>query len=185
MIDGANRGIAFMVAQGGYVANVVLSNLVINSHRYDWFWWGDGDPIHFMIERGNEKLGQVADPNKPGDQPAGSIHDVIIRNVIAHGRDRASSPAIPKLAVQHQPGKRPALYLHDPSALYDKSVDAMQFQYVKNLTVKDVTVNWEKPEWKMWKRSRLQGCQRIEPGELRGRTGAASNGHSCRYPGQC
>ncbi len=154
VIDGANRGIAFMVAQGGYVANVVLSNLVINTHRYDWFWWGDGDPIHFMIERGNEKLGQVADPNKPGDQPAGSIHDVIIRNVIAHGQGSCVITGHPESWLYNISLENVRLFIsHDPASLYDKAVNAMQFRYARNLKVKDLEVTWDKPDWVNWKSS--------------------------------
>jgi len=152
VIDGANRGIAFMVAQGGYVANVVLSNLVINTHRYDWFWWGDGDPIHFMIERGNEKLGQVADPNRAGDQPAGSIHDVIIRNVIAHGQGSCVITGHPDSWLYNISLENVRLFIaHDPASLYDKAVNAMQFRYARNLKVKDLEVHWEKPDWVNWK----------------------------------
>jgi hypothetical protein len=152
VIDGANRGIAFMVAQGGYVANVVLSNLVINTHRYDWFWWGDGDPIHFMIERGNEKLGQVADPNKPGDRPAGSIHDVIIRNVIAHGQGSCLITGHPTSWLYNISIENLRLFIAtNPDSLYDKAVNAMQFRYARNLKLKDVEITWEKPEWVNWK----------------------------------
>jgi hypothetical protein len=152
VIDGANRGIAFMVAQGGYVANVVLANLVINTHRYDWFWWGDGDPIHFMIERGNEKLGQVADPKRPGDRPAGAIRNVIIRNVIAHGQGMCLITGHPTSWLENVSIENLRLFVaHDPDSLYDKAVNAMQFRYARNLKLKDVDVTWEKPEWVNWR----------------------------------
>ena len=54
VITDSNRGIAFMVFDGGYVSDVVLSNLTIECRRHDWFWWGDGDPIHFNIKRRSE-----------------------------------------------------------------------------------------------------------------------------------
>ncbi len=149
VIDGANRGIAFMVAQGGYVANVVLSNLVINTHRYDWFWWGDGDPIHFMIERGSEKRGE---PDKPGELPAGSIRNVIIRNVIAHGQGSCVITGHPTSWLENISIENVHLFIStNPASLYDKAVNAMQFRYARNLKVKDLEVTWEKPEWVNWK----------------------------------
>ncbi len=148
VITGSNRGVAFMVAQGGYVSNVVLSNLVINTHRYDWFWWGDGDPIHFMIERGNEKLGQ---PDKPGELPAGSIRNVIIRNVIAHGQGSCVIIGHPTSWLDNISLENFRLFIStDPAALYDKAVNAMQFRYAKNLRLQDIEVTWEKPEWVNW-----------------------------------
>ena len=75
VITAANRGIAFMNFSGGYVENVVLSNLVVNTQRFDWFWWGNGDPIYFSIRRNPEE-----DDSRPNTPPAGSIRNVIIRN---------------------------------------------------------------------------------------------------------
>ena len=68
VITGSNRGIAFMVYDGGYVENVVLSNLIVNTQRFDWFWWGNGDPIYFTIQRRSESQGL---PPKPDEPPAG------------------------------------------------------------------------------------------------------------------
>jgi hypothetical protein len=148
VITGSNRGVAFMVAQGGYVSNVVLSNLVINTHRYDWFWWGDGDPIHFMIERGSEKLGQ---PDKPGEPPAGSIRNVIIRNVIAHGQGSCVITGHPESWLENVSLENVRLFIAtNPASPYDKAVNAMQVRYARNLKLQDVEVNWEKPEWVNW-----------------------------------
>jgi hypothetical protein len=58
VITGANRGIAFMVFDGGVVENVVLANLTVDCQRYDRFWWGDGDPLHFNLIQRSE-----IDPN--------------------------------------------------------------------------------------------------------------------------
>ena len=54
VITNSNRGIAFMVFDGGIVEDVVISNLTIETRRFDWFWWGDGDPLHFNIKRRSE-----------------------------------------------------------------------------------------------------------------------------------
>ena len=43
------------------------------------------------------------------------------------------------------------LYLStDPSAAYDRTANAMQFQYAKNLAVRDIEVIWDKPESSKW-----------------------------------
>lgn len=147
-ITHSNRGIAFMVFDGGSVDNVVLSNLTIETHRFPWFWWGDGDPIFFSIRRRSEVEGK---PPKPGEPPAGSIRNVIIRNVIAHGQGSCLIMGHPDSWLDHVSLENIKLHLAaDPSAAYDKSMHAMQFRYARNLTVKDVDVIWEKPESKKW-----------------------------------
>ena len=147
VITDSNRGIAFMVTMGGYVENVVLSNLVVNTHRFDWFWWGDGDPIYFMIETQAEQTGQP----QAHDRPAGSIRHVMIRNVIAHGQGTCLITGHPTSWLDDVSLENVKLFIStDPKSPYDKSIHAMYFQYAKNLKLRDVEVNWEKPAWEKW-----------------------------------
>jgi hypothetical protein len=146
VITDSNRGIAFMITMGGYVENVVLSNLVVNTHRFDWFWWGDGDPLYFMIETRGEQSGHP----EPNDH-AGSIRHVIIRNVIAHGQGTCLITGHPTSWLDDISLENVKLFIStNPQSPYDKSVHAMFFQYARNLKVKDVEVNWEKPAWEKW-----------------------------------
>ena len=147
VITDSNRGIAFMVTMGGYVENVVLSNLVVNTHRFDWFWWGDGDPIYFMIETQTEQTGQA----QANDRPAGAIRHVILRNIIAHGQGTCLITGHPTSWLDDISLENVKLFIStNPDSPYDKSIHAMYFQYAKNLKVKDVEVNWEKPAWEKW-----------------------------------
>jgi len=148
VITGSNRGIAFMVYDGGYVSNVILSNLVINCKQFDWFWWGDGDPIYFTIQRRSESQHK---PDQPGEPPAGSIRNVIIRNVIAHGQGSCLIEGHPTSWLKNISLENVKLFISsDPAALYNKSVHAMQFRYAKNLRLKDVEIHWEKPKFDKW-----------------------------------
>ncbi len=147
VITQSNRGIAFMITMGGYVENVVLSNLVVNCQRYAWYWWGDGDPIYFMVERLGERTGHP----RPHEPPAGSIRNVIIRNVIAHGQGSCLITGHPKSWLDNISLENIKLFIStDPAAGYDKAINAMQFRYARNLKVKDVEVHWEKPASAKW-----------------------------------
>src|SRR5215831_867746 len=81
VITNSNRGLAFMVFDGGVVEDVVISNVTIETHRFDWFWWGDGDPIHFNIKRRSE----IDGVKREGERRAGIIRNVTLRNILAHG----------------------------------------------------------------------------------------------------
>jgi len=136
-----------MITMGGYVENVVLSNLVVNCIRYNWFWWGDGDPIYFM----NERLGERTGHPQPGEPPAGAIRNVTIRNVIAHAKGSCLITGYPTSWLDHLSLENIKLFIStDPSAAYDKAVHAMNFRYAKNLEVKDLEVFWDKPESANW-----------------------------------
>jgi hypothetical protein len=148
VITGANRGIAFMVYDGGYVENVVMSNLIVNTQRFDWFWWGNGDPIYFTIQRRSESQGL---PVKPDEPPAGSIRNVILRNIIAHGKGSCLVLGHPNSWLENVSLENIKLFLStDPSAAYDRTVNAMEFRYARDLKVKDLEVTWEKPELNQW-----------------------------------
>jgi hypothetical protein len=148
VITHSNRGIAFMVYDGGVVENVVISNIVVNTHRFDWFWWGNGDPIYFTVQRRSESLGL---PLKPDEPPAGAIRHVIVRNLIAHGQGSCLILGHPNSWLEDISLENIKLYLAtDPSAAYDRSVHALYFRYAKNLKVQDVQVQWEKPASAKW-----------------------------------
>jgi len=148
VISGSNRGIAFMVFDGGYVSDVVLSNLVIECQRFDWFWWGDGDPLHSNIKRRSEVNGQ---PPQPGEPPAGSIRNVLIRNVIARGNGSCLINGHPESWLEGISVDNFKLFLSsDPQAPYDKTVQAMKFRWARDLKLKDVEVIWDKPGSEKW-----------------------------------
>ncbi|MBZ5564592.1 MAG: DUF1800 family protein, partial [Acidobacteriia bacterium] len=81
VIKNTNRGFVFTITTGGYINDVVISNLTIDLHRFEWFWDGDGQPFYFRITRLSE---WNREPAQPGEAPPGSIRNVLIQNVIAH-----------------------------------------------------------------------------------------------------
>lgn len=147
-ITGSNRGIAFMDFDGGTVSDVVLSNLTIDCVRHDWFWWGDGDPLHFNIKRRSEVHKSI----KPGtDAPAGKIKRVIICNVVARGKGSSICNGHPDSWLEDITLDNFKLYLStDPKAPYDKAVHALTFQQVKNLKLRNVEIFWDAPESPKW-----------------------------------
>jgi polygalacturonase len=149
VITNSNRGLAFMVFDGGYVSDVVISNLVIDCTRRDWFWWGDGDPIHFRVVRRHEidpRLDAAAQP------PAGSIRNVSIRNVIARGTGTSTIEGHPDRPLENVSIDGLSLRLaHDPAAPYDKSDHALKIRHARGLTLRDVRVDWEEPASNRWR----------------------------------
>jgi hypothetical protein len=148
IITSSNRGIAFMVFNQGYVSDVVLSNLIVECVRFDWFWWGDGDPIHFDIKRISE-----IDPKRPKEQdpPVGSIRNVLIRNVIARGKGSCMINGHPESWLEGLSLENVKLFLSaDPAAYAEKAVHAMKFRWAKDLKLKDVEVVWDKPASDKW-----------------------------------
>lgn len=149
VIRSSNRGIAFMNFDGGEVSDVVLSNLTVECVRNDWFWWGDGDPLHFNIKRRSEVHKSI----KPEDDknPAGKIRRVLITNVIAKGYGSSICNGHPESWLEDITLNNVKLTVaHDTQAPYDKARSGLVFKQVRNLKLKDVEVTWEKPGYDAW-----------------------------------
>jgi len=170
VITDSNRGIAFMVFDGGYVSDVVLSNVTIQCRRHAWFWWGDGDPIHFNIKRRSEVDGTP----RPNEPPAGAIRNVLIQNVVAHGEGTSLINGHPDSWLDGVTLDNIRLFIsHDPRALYDKAVDAMRIQWARHLRLRNVEVAWEQPASPAWRSALwLEDTQDVDLDGFRGRAAA-------------
>jgi hypothetical protein len=147
-ITNSNRGLAFMVFDGGIVEDVLISNVTIDTRRFDWFWWGDGDPIHFNIKRRSELDGRTYK-----DEPAaGIIRNVTIENVIAHGQGTSAIQGHPDSWLDGIRLHNVRLFLsHGEGAPYDNTVAAMTLKYARDVKMKGVELHWEKPHTSTWR----------------------------------
>jgi polygalacturonase len=159
VITNSNRGLAFMVFDGGIVEDVTISDVLIETRRFDWFWWGDGDPIHFNIKRRSEVDGTKRD-NEP---KAGIIRNVSIRNVIAHGTGTSAINGHPDSWLDGIHLENVHLFVsHDPKAPYENTRDAMTLRDARNFTMKDVEVRWEEPDSSTWQTGlRVENVQNL------------------------
>lgn len=138
IINGANRGLNMIIRDGGHVRNVVFSDLVINTVRKQTFWWGNGDPLWFTVQI-----------RKPALQ-AGSIENVALRNIIAHGQSgirlEGFDGAISRISLDGV-----QLFMEPEDALDKRARNGFLFNKVQDVRMRDCSVTWntEKPqqEW--------------------------------------
>lgn len=149
VITDSNRGIAFMVFDGGIVEDVIISNLTVNCVRFDWYWWGDGDPLHFNLIRRSEI---TPDMDKAAEPPIGKIRNVILSNIIAHGYGTSLIHANPDSPLENITLENIRLTIaHDPQAHPRKSVNAITLENARNFRFKDVEIVWEQPSSVEWR----------------------------------
>ena len=147
VITHSNRGLAFMVFDGGIVEDVVVNNVTIDCRRFDWFWWGDGDPIHFNIKRRSEIDGRHYH-NEPA---AGIIRNVTISNVIAHGQGTSMIEGHPDSWLEGIQLNHVRLFVsHGEDAPYETTTAAMALKYARDFAMRDVEVHWEEPHAPTW-----------------------------------
>ncbi len=148
VITDSNRGIAFMVFDGGIVEDVVLSNLSIHTRRFDWFWWGDGDPIHFNVMRRSE-LDRKTHEHEP---PAGKIRNVSFSNVIAHGVGTSTINGHPDSWLENIHMDNVQLFVsRDPAGPYEDTRTAIALRHARNFSMRDVEIHWEPPHSTTWR----------------------------------
>jgi polygalacturonase len=148
VISNSNRGLAFMVFDGGIVEDVVISNVSIETRRFDWFWWGDGDPFHFNVKRRSEVDGAKRD-HEPA---AGKIRNVSISNVIAHGTGTSAINGHPDSWLENIHLDNVRLFVsHDPAAPYENTRTAIALRQARNFLMKDVQVRWDQPRSATWR----------------------------------
>ncbi len=147
-ITSANRGLAFMVFDGGVLENVVLSNLTIDCIRYDWFWWGDGDPIHFNLIRRSE-----IDPNldKSKEPTIGTIRNVLVSNVIARGYGTNLIHGHTDSLLENVTLDNVKLTIaYDPEGSPRKMENAVVVENARNFRMKDFEIIWDEPFSEKW-----------------------------------
>ena len=138
VITDSNRGLAFMVFDGGYVSDVAISNMTIECRRFDWFWWGDGDPIHCNVKRRSEIHDQAP---KPGEPKAGSIRNVLIQNVIARGQGTSRINGHPDQWLEGITFDKVRLMVStDPASPLQKTVNAVEMRWARNVKMRDVEI---------------------------------------------
>lgn len=136
IIDGANRGLNMIIRDGGNVRNVIISNVIINTERKATFWWGNGDPLWFIVYK------------RPEAKNAGSISDVTIRDIIAHGqsglRIEGFHGDINNITI-----KDFQLFMLPENAIDKRARNAFSFEKVNNLKLDNCSVEWvgNEAEW--------------------------------------
>lgn len=147
VITNSNRGLAFMVFDGGIVEDVLIDNVTIDTRRFDWFWWGDGDPIHFNIKRRSE----VDGAHRDHEPPAGTIRNVTISNVIAHGQGTSALHGHPDSWLQGIRLNHVSLFVsHGANAPYESTAAAMTLENARDVQMNDVEIAWEEPHAPTW-----------------------------------
>ena len=144
----SNRGLTLQIATGGDISNVVISNITMDLHRFDWFWAGDGNAFNFELRRLSEWNDEAPKPGEPGP---GSIHNVIIHDVVVHCQGESTIYGHRDSWLNGVTFENIKFFISsDPKSPYDTAKNAISFRWVKNLKLRNIEVNWEKPSYDKW-----------------------------------
>lgn len=138
VIDRANRGLNMIIRDGGTVRRVLFSNLTIHTVRKATFWWGNGDPLWFTVQR------------RKGAARAGGIEQVTLRDITACGQSGVRMEAfdgdIRDISIRDF-----HLTMEPEDAIDKRARNGFLFYGVKDLSMTDCRMNWDlthpQPEW--------------------------------------
>lgn len=132
IIRNSNRGIGIFVRDGATVSDVLFSNLIIDCNRKHYNWWGDGDPIHFVVLKRN------------AESRLGLIRNVVISNVIARGQGTSLISGFPGGKGTEAITLRNVHFTMEKEATADKrATHGLVLRDLKNVTLDDVRVSWD------------------------------------------
>jgi hypothetical protein len=143
VITDSNRGIAFMVFDGGIVENVVISNITIDCKRFDWYWWGDGDPLHFNLIRRSEIDSNIDKTTEPA---IGKMRNILLRNIFARGIGACLIHGSPDSLLDNVAFENVRLEIaSDADSPLQKSETALTIENANRVRLKDFEIAWENP----------------------------------------
>jgi polygalacturonase len=148
-ISDSNRGIGVFQRAEGSIEDVTFSNIVIHTRLHTGDWWGHGEPIHVSAVRVNQKgpigrikglkFSHIVATGESGILVYGTkesvIEDVSFEDLDFRLSDSPLNPTSGgNLDFRPVLDRRLSLFAHDIPAFYA--------QHVKNLRLRDVSVEW-------------------------------------------
>lgn len=148
-ITNSNRGIGIFLRDEGSIENITISQVNIETRLHTGDWWGNGEPIHISAVRGNPEaqLGQIKnvtfrDINCMGESgilvygsDESKIEDVKFEHIFFKlNNSKRNNVAGGNIDLRGALGDM---------QLFSSDISAFYAQYVKNLTLNNITINWD------------------------------------------
>lgn len=130
VISNTNRGISIVVRDGATVENVTFSDLIIHCNRKHFNWWGDGDPIRFILLKRN------------ADSRLGRIRNVYVRNVLASGQGSSLIKGYEGRPLENIVLENVRLEMSAESLPDKRATDILQLQQLQNASLRNVQLVW-------------------------------------------
>ena len=132
IVRNSNKVFGINVQDGATVSDVRFVNVTFETHRRHWNWWGSAEVMKFVLKKRTpqSRLGRIRDITIDGAQ--GTARGTSL--VAGHPERQLENITIANLRVkmlaEDQPDKR--------------ATDALIFQNIEGLTLRDVVVDWDR-----------------------------------------
>ena len=163
-VSNTNRGISIVVRDGALVEDVYFTNLIINCSRKHFNWWGDADPIRFILLKRNP------------DSRLGTIRNIYVRDVVARGQGTSLIRGFEGRPLENIVLENVRLELASESLPDKRATDILRLENAKDITLRNVVLAWDtargrEAKWASALNSRLVNGLRVEGLQLKGSGG--------------
>lgn len=140
IVRNSNKVFGINVQDGATVSDVRFVNVTFETNRRHWNWWGSAEVMKFVLKKRTpeSRLGRIRDITIEGVQ--GTARGTSL--VAGHDARKLENITIANLRVRMLPEDCPD----------KRATDALVFQRVDGLTLRDVEVEWDgeqpEPKWR-------------------------------------
>jgi polygalacturonase len=153
VISNSNRGINLCVRDSASIEDMTFSNIIIQTRLFTGDWWGNGEPIHISVIRGQDKdpIGHIKNikfeniiaKGEAGillySSKEGKIEDISFRDISVHINNSAKNATCGgNFDLRPATDPKLTLFRHDIPAFYSENVQDVQLHNV-NVSWDDVT----------------------------------------------
>jgi hypothetical protein len=134
VIRNSNKGFGINVQDGAVVSDVIFSNLTIETSRRHWNWWGSSEMCKFVLKK------------RTDSSPLGRIKDIVIDNIIVRARGTTTITGHTGQPLENIRMSNVRLFMDVEDSKDKRASDAIRFENVKGLKLRDVSVEWNEKE---------------------------------------
>ncbi len=143
VIRDSNRGIGIIVRDGATVSDIQFTNLTIECTRHDWFWWGNGDPIFFILLK------------RHADSKLGGIENILVKNVMATGQGSSLIQGFPGRDLQNIVLDNVSITTSADTSRDLRADQALCLRNLAGVQLRDCSFEWRRPYSSRWRQTVL------------------------------
>ena len=138
-VANSNRGLGIFVRDGATVENVMFSNIVVECKRKHFNWWGDGDPIHVVLQR------------RRANSRIGKIRNISFQNIMASGEGTSLIASNTESRIEGISFSNVKIRLNPESKADKRATHILDLQAIDGVSLRELDLTWNKektePKW--------------------------------------
>jgi hypothetical protein len=121
------------------VSDVRVSNVTMDLHRRHWNWWGDAEPIYFVLKK------------RTPESKLGAIRNVVVQGVTARAQGTSRMLGHAERRLENVTLEDVQILMEAEATPDKRASSALRADGVDRLTLRDVDVRWAagepEPAW--------------------------------------